>query len=83
MLNKHKIEFRWKVFIENTAPELREDSVQYKEMKRAFYAGCFDTIIESQQIGERYIEKEACAILNANLKELEEFFKPKDEIRNN
>ena len=74
MLNRHKISNRWENFANQVLIGIDPLSVQYSEMRRAFYSGAMDMLYETANFSDNLTEDEVCEILEYNKKELNEFF---------
>jgi len=68
------IEEEWLGFAAMVIPQLSQHSVQYKEMKKAFFAGAWSVQAAVVEIGEPHIsEEEGCEHLDRLAAECREF----------
>jgi len=70
------IGFCWDTFAHFTMPTVPKDTVQYKEMRKAFYAGfveCFK-IMNDLSLSTELTEDQACTVLSKISNEGNQFF---------
>lgn len=66
MNKEFTLEYRWKCFAAKVlASNIKEDSIQYREMKRAFYSGMVDTLVEVQNRTDKFMK----VLTNENMAE--------------
>ena len=65
----------WHGFITQVGPDIDHGSVQYREMRRAFYAGALAIITELQHVDDDITDDEVEAQVDRLMQELAQFYK--------
>lgn len=67
------LEARWKHFAKITIPDIETESVQYLEMKKAFFSGMVDSYMTLKALAQNTTQRETVWIVMENIREYQDF----------